>query len=131
MPGPVVVGYHSARGVVTFSDRAFNKDCLFIQVANAGIFISQADRLLCPQLKVGQAVEISGNLLPSKHTPILQPMVVDVLGWQSLPEPVIQPAGNAGASYEEGLWTEIEGVVRSVNTNGGLMLMGKHGAVVI
>ena len=119
-------GYYLTRGVVTFSDQVLNKECLFIQDANGSIFISQTDRLLQPRFQVGQEVEIGGVLLPGKYAPGLRPVVVNRLGWQHLPEPVIQPAEAAGTSYRDGQWTELEGVVRSVNTNGTLVFMGKR-----
>ena len=123
---PVLGGYYLTRGVVTFSDQVLNKECLFIQDANGSIFISQAERLLQPQPQVGQEIEIGGILLPGKYAPGLRPVVVNRLGWQHLPEPVIQPAGAAVTSYRDGQWTELEGVVRSVNTNGTLVFMGKR-----
>jgi signal transduction histidine kinase len=128
---PVLGGYYYTHGVVTFSDQVLNKECLFIQEANGSIFISQAERLLRPRLQVGQEVEIGGVLLPGKYAPGLRPVVVNMVGWKQLPEPVIQPAGAAVTSYRDGQWTELEGVVRSVNANGTLLLMGKRSPISI
>ena len=125
---PALGGFHYTRGVVTFNDRVFNKDCLFIQDGQAGIFVSQADRLLRTQLKVGQWVEFGGGLLPGRYAPVLRPVIVGVLGWRSMPEPVTQWVEATAAGNRDGQWTELEGVVRSVDASGVMVLMGKRGA---
>src|SRR5262249_28400806 len=33
-------GFYATRGVVTFSDRVFGRDCLFVQEGNAAMFVS-------------------------------------------------------------------------------------------
>ena len=125
---PVVagLGYFLTRGVVTFNDRVRDKECIFIQDAQNGMFVSQAERDLRTQLQVGQAVKIGGPLLPGKYAPGIRPATVNILGWQNLPTPVIPSAEAPAASYREGQWTEIEGVARAVNSDGTVLVMGKR-----
>jgi len=119
-------GYFLTRGVVTFNDRVRDKECIFIQDAQNGMFVSQAERDLSTQLQVGQAVKIGGPLLPGKYAPGIRPATVNILGWQNLPTPVIPSAEAPAASYREGQWTEIEGVARAVNSDGTVLVMGKR-----
>lgn len=119
-------GYYFTRGVVTFSDRVLGKDCLFVQEAFGGVFISQKERKLHPPLQVGQGVEIGGNFLPRKYAPAISPTAINALGWQGLPTPVIS---SGEASYRDGQWTEIEGVARSVNSDGTMILSGRQSSV--
>jgi signal transduction histidine kinase len=122
---PVLGGFYFTRGVVTFNDRVFGKDCLFVQEKTASSFISQEGREWGRLLRVGQSVEVGGFLLlPGKYAPVIRPEALTVFGWGSMPEP-------AEASMEgnkDGRWTELEGVVRSVNSDGSLSLMGRRGA---
>jgi len=128
---PTLGGYYFTRGVVTFNDRVFNKDCLFIQDAGASIFVPQVDRSLRAQLQVGIGVELGGNLLPGRYSPALRPTVVAVLGRRFMPEPVTQLADGSAVGIRDGLWTEIKGVVRSVDANGTMVLAGKTGPISI
>ena len=119
-------GYFLTRGVVTFNDRVRDKECLFIQDAQNGMFVSQAERELRTQLQVGQAVNIGGPLLPGKYAPGIRPAMVNIIGWQNLPTPVIPSAEAPASSYRDGQWTEIEGVARAVNADGTVLVMGKR-----
>lgn len=121
-------GYFFTRGVVTFSDRVLGKDCLFVQEASGGIFISQEDRQFQPPPQVGQWVEVGGNFLPRRYAPAIRPLALNILGWQRLPAPVIS-AGEA--SLRDGQWTEIEGVARSVSADGRMILSGRQSAVAV
>jgi signal transduction histidine kinase len=119
-------GYLLTRGVVTFNDRVRDKDCIFIQDARNGMFVSQAERELHTQLQVGQAVLMGGPLVPGKFAPGIRPTVVNIIGWQNLPPPVIPSAEAPTSSYRDGQWTEIEGVARAVNADGTVLVMGKR-----
>ena len=119
-------GYYYTRGVVMFNDRVRDRECLFVRDAPGGIFISQKERPIDPALRVGQFVEIGGYLLPRKNAPGMLPVMLNILGWQSLPVPAIPPTEAPVASYRDGQWTEMEGVARSVNANGTMFLMGKQ-----
>lgn len=125
------LSYLSMRGTVTFNDRVLGKDCLFIQDDAAGIFISQADYHWSGLLQVGQWVTFGGNLEPGKYSPTLHPLLEWTLGWRSLPAPSMDPIGPVVAPSRDGQWTELEGVVRSVNTNGLIELMGKAGPTLV
>jgi signal transduction histidine kinase len=125
---PVVagLGYFFTRGVVTFNDRVRDKECIFIQDAQNGMFVSLAERELRAQLQVGQAVEIAGPLLPGKYASGIRPTTVKMIGWQNLPPPVIPSAEAPASSYRDSQWTEIEGVARAVNADGTVLVMGKR-----
>jgi signal transduction histidine kinase len=122
-------GYFFTRGVVTFNDLVRGKKCLFIQDARNGIFVSQAERKLPPILQVGQAIQIGGPLLPGKYAPRILPAGFTILGWQNLPVPVVPSAEAPEASYRDGQWTTIEGVVRSVNADGTMVLAGRQASI--
>jgi len=122
-------GYYFTRGVVTFNDRVLNTDCLFIQDGGASVFVRQVDPSLRAQLRVGMGVELGGSLVPGRHSPALRPTVVAVLGSRFLPDPVIQLAEGSAVGARDGLWTELQGVVRSVDTNGTMVLAGKTGSI--
>jgi signal transduction histidine kinase len=124
-------GFLSVRGIVTFNGRALGKDCFFIQDDAAGIYVSQADRQFGNQLQVGQWVELGGEVQPGRYAPSLHPMVATVLGWRPMPEPVTEPVSDPVATSRDGQWTELEGVVRSINPKGTLSLMGAKGPVAI
>jgi signal transduction histidine kinase len=117
-------GFYITYGVVTFNDRVFGKDFFFIQGDNAAIFISQEARPWGKTLQVGQWIEVGGDVLPGKHIPTLRPLDLRPLEWRPMPEPL--EASLVG--FQDGRWTELEGVVRSMNPNGTLMLVGKNGA---
>lgn len=124
--GPALGGFYFTRGVVTFNDRVGDKDRMFVQEAFGGISISQAQGPIASLLQVGQFAEVGGNLLPGRFAPAILPMTVNIRGWQNFPAPAIPSAEAPAASYRDGLWTEVEGVVRSVNGDGTMVLMGRQ-----
>ncbi len=129
MQDPVAAGpggYFFTRGVVTFNDRVGDKECVFIQDARNGMFVSQEERQIHRLLQVGQAVQIGGPLMPGKYAPGISPASLRILGWQNLPAPAIPTPEAPAASYRDGRWTEIEGVARAVNADGTVLLMGKR-----
>jgi signal transduction histidine kinase len=121
-------GYISIRGVVTFNDRVFGKDYLFVQNDSAGIFVSQAGHHF-NQLRVGQWVEVGGTLIPEATTPSLNPIVVSTLGSRPIPKPMVHPIEVPVLASRSGQWTELEGVIHSINTNGTMSLKEKQGGV--
>ena len=125
----VMEGFYATRGVVTFKDRVFGQDCLFVQGDTAAISVSLEERHFKKNLVVGQWVDLGGHLRPGKNMPIMDPMVVTELGWRSLPEPLSQPVQFPIPGNRDGRWTEIEGVVRSVNPNGTMCICGRDGLV--
>lgn len=122
-------GFLTIRGVVTLNDRVLGKDCLFIQDATAGMSIVRLGSHLGENLQPGQWVEFGGDLQPGKYPPALRPLFVKTLGWRAMPEPVGDPVEPPVAPSRDGQWTQLEGVVRSINPNGTLSLMTKGGAI--
>ena len=121
-------GFVSVRGVVTFNDEVLGRDFLFIQDDAAGIYISQASRRF-DQLQVGQGVDIGGTLTMGGYTPSLAPVMAIQYGRRPMPEPVTRTIKVPVEANRNGQWTEFEGVVRSFNTNGIMVMMGKAGRI--
>lgn len=125
---PAFQGFYSTRGVVMFNDRVFGSDLIFVQEDNAVVRVALDNDIFKNQLKVGQGVDIGGALAPGRFLSVVTPLVVTELGWYSMPSPIINPVNFSSPGNLEGKWTELEGVVRSVNTNGTLIIEGKFGS---
>jgi signal transduction histidine kinase len=123
----VVAGYFETFGVVTFNDRVFGKDYVFIQEDKSAVQVSLTSSLLKNELKVGRCVSLGGQLSPGKSLQVVTPFFVVGYPPQSMPLPFVYSGGASAPSNLEGRWTEIEGVVHSANTNGTLTLVGKDG----
>jgi signal transduction histidine kinase len=124
---PAMQGFYGTRGVVTFNDRVFGKDYLFVQEDTLAVLVSLAGVNLKNHLKVGQWVDLGGALQPSESVPVLRPLVVTELGWHAMPTPIMQPLVFPVPANREGRWNELEGVVHTVNRNGTMSLVGKEG----
>jgi signal transduction histidine kinase len=125
---PARQGFYQIRGVVTFNDRALGTDYIFVQAADAtAVRVTLDDQLLKSHLKAGEWADLGGALEPGKYLPVLTPLYVAELGRHSMPSPVTQSLGTPATANPEGDWSEIEGVVHSVNTNGTLSIAGKDG----
>ena len=122
-------GFYGTRGVVTFSERVFGQECLFVQEGRAAVFVSLRNCQPGNQLQVGQWVDLGGTLEAGKSLPTLAPMVIKELGWRSMPTPVTEPIHFPIPHDRDGKWTEFEGIVRSVQSNGTLSVMGSKGPV--
>ena len=125
---PVVQGFYGIRGEVTFNDRVFGTDYIFVQADAAIVLVTLDDRTLKSHFKVGEWVDLSGALGPGKYLPVVTPLVITELGWHSMPLPIAAALGSSSPANQEGEWSEIEGVVHSVNTNGTLSIAGKDGS---
>jgi signal transduction histidine kinase len=123
--------FYTARGVVTFKGRVFDKNCLFVQDENHGFFVTQPESPIRSKFEVGQLVELGGYLVPGKYSLSLQPLIVTTLGWGIMPEPGIGPTDGPVAENRDNQWTEVEGVVHAVSPNGVLKMVGKKGSVSI
>ena len=119
-------GFFIARGVVTFKDRVLGKEILVVQDATSGVFVSPIAPGQAPELRVGQAVEIGGDLLPATHAPRLRPRIVVLSGPQIFPEPANPNNTGSLPDYVDGVWTEIEGVVSATSRNGVLLVRTRN-----
>jgi signal transduction histidine kinase len=128
---PAMIGYYGTRGVVTFNDRVFGKDAIFIQEETAVMFVSLKDRNFENKFEVGRWIDLGGGLQPGKHIPTLSPMAVTELGWRALPGPLPQPVQFPVPGSRDGRWTQAEGVVHTVNSNGTITLMGRGGSLAV
>ena len=126
---PPMQGFYGTRGVVTFNDRVFGKNYLFVQEDTAVVLVALDGLHIDNRLQVGEWVDLGGALQPAKYLPVLTPLAVTELGWRSMPEPLTDPIRVPVPGNRDGRWTEIEGVGRSVNSNDTISLMGKAGPV--
>jgi len=124
---PAKQGFYGTRSVVTFNGRVFDKDYIFVQEGNTPMLVSLDGLALKDQLKVGQGVDLGGALGPGKYLQVITPLVVTELGWYSMPKPIADPLDVPNPASLEGRWSEMEGVIHSVNTNGTLTIVGKGG----
>ena len=122
-----IQGYFATRGVVTFNDRAFNKDYIFVQADDSPVLVSAGNQSLKTQLNVEKEVDLGGKLEPGKYLPTITPLVVTEIGWRSMPLPIAQQPGVPFPPTSEGKWSELEGVAHSVSSNGTLSIIGKNG----
>jgi signal transduction histidine kinase len=124
---PAMQGFYGTRGVVTFNGNVFGRDYIFVQENSLPVQVNIKSPQLKAQFKVGEWVDLGGALEPGKHIPTIIPLVVKNLGQHMMPLALSQPSGLPISAHWEGKWSEIEGVVHSVNTNGTLSIMGKGG----
>ena len=121
------MGFYTLRGVVTFSDQVFGNDIMFAQDETSTVLVSLKDRAFANRFEVGQWVELGGDAQAGKNIPTLTPLSIMELGWRSMPAPLVQPLKFPVSGSRDGRWTELEGVVHSVNHNGTLTLSAPGG----
>ena len=120
-------GFYGFAGVVTFNDHVLGNDYIFVQADTTVVSVNLAFDWLKQNLKVGEWVELGGALRPHKDVAAMNPLVVTERGWRPMPPPVIQPLGPAAAKDLECRWSELEGVVHAVNSNGTVSIVSKDG----
>jgi signal transduction histidine kinase len=114
------------RGVVTFMDRAFNRNLLFLQDDSGAALVRISPVFFRSQrLDPGQLVEVKGEVRFSPGAPPFGLTTGTVLGWGELPQPAPYPERSA-AKLADGRWVEAKGIVRSV-TNNVMMVMERDG----
>ena len=114
--------------MITFNDRVFDQDLIFIQGENSVTKVTLEKATLKKQLTVGRSIELGGKLGTGKYIQSITPFFAADVGQQAMPPPVaFLPATVLAQANLEGRWSEIDGVVYSVNTNGTLTLIGKNG----
>jgi signal transduction histidine kinase len=125
---PASQDYFQTQGVITFNDRVFDKDLIFIQGDKSVTKVSLQNSFLKKQLTVGRNVELGGTLGLGKYLQSITPFFVADMGQQVMPLAIACPPDVPAQANFEGRWSEIEGIVHSVNTNGTLSLISKNGA---
>jgi signal transduction histidine kinase len=128
LSNPTISGYFETFGVVTFNDRVFDKDYVFMQEDSSALQVSLDSSLLKNELKVGRCVGLGGQLSAGKYLQVVTPFFVIESPPQPMPLPLAYFPGGVAPPNLEGRWTELEGVVHSLNTNGTLSFVGKDGA---
>ncbi len=116
------MGFYNVHGVVTFNDRVFGNDIMFVQEDTAAVMASLKGIDFASRYHVGRWVELGGASSPGKNIPMLSPLTILELGWRSLPAPILQPVQSPVPGNRDGRWTEAEGVVHAVHPNGTLTL---------
>ena len=105
LPYPVRI-----QGVVTYSRYSLWK--LFVQDATGGIYCSTPPER--PELKVGDAVEITGTRSIGVFAPSIDNTHVRILGRASLPEAEKVPNDEVVSQRLDSRWVELDGVVHGV-----------------
>ena len=123
---PALQGFFATYGIITFNDYVFGSNYIFIQSGASAMRVVPIDRRFDGRLKVGQWVDIAGPLQPGKILPAIIPATVNQHGRYAMPDPVDPFLGSDLENYI-GRWSELEGVVHNVNSNGTLNLFGKFG----
>jgi signal transduction histidine kinase len=126
---PAIQGYFGTQGEVTFNDHVLGKDYIFVQQDNSAFLIRIGNQALKDRLKVGQYLDLGGAIEPGEYVQTISPILVVELGWHPLPAPIILPSGVPVQANQEGRWSEFEGVVHRVNSNGTLSVMTEAGPV--
>ncbi|HEX4343604.1 MAG TPA: sensor histidine kinase, partial [Verrucomicrobiae bacterium] len=117
------------RGVVTFDDRVFGDNYLAVQDQTAGVLIRLSPRFTHRPLHVGDLVEFDLRSVNGKWPVPLEPSRINVIGTAPIPEPVLHPAEYTPERRGARPWTEFEGIVREVKSDGTLSLMCQDGMV--
>lgn len=121
-------GFYSTRGIVTFNDRVFDKNYLVVQEDESAVLVSGGETSFFQKnLKVGEWVELGGALRPGKNLPSLAPLVISQLGLHAMPVPAAEPLGASILANRAGKWSEVEGLVHAVRSNGTLFVATKEG----
>lgn len=126
-----VQAFFGTRGAVTFNNSVLGNDYLFVQKDAEVVLVDFPNFAERQRLRIGTWLDLGGGVKPSKysHIPIITPLVVKELGWFATPMPIAQPVVFPIPASQEGRWSEFEGVVQSVNTNGTLVVQGTNGAL--
>lgn len=122
-----VIGFYGTRGVVTFNDSVFGRDYLYVQEDVGSTLVNLEGLKFEKRLRVGQSVELGGAFERGKYIPVFQPLVLIEHGLTPLPQPISPASFSQAPENIAGQWTELDGVVHSVNSNGTVSLMGKAG----
>lgn len=122
-------GFFATRGVVTFNDRVLGTDYIYVQEGAAALRVTLNDGRFKDQFKVGEWVDVAGALEPGKNVGAIAPLVVVDMGPRSMPSPVDLPIVLPLPGSRDGRWTEIQGVVHSLNSDGTLTLFENSGDV--
>jgi len=105
------------RAVVTYFNPAEND--LFIQDSTAGIWVNIENAKLA--LQAGQLVEVEGVSGTPDFAPQIDKPKIHVVGEGALPEARQVTYGRMASSQDDSQWVEIEAIVRTVTTAGGVL----------
>ena len=88
------------------------------------MFVSLENFAYHNPLKVGELLDLGGALNTDKSLPYLTPLVFTEVGWRALPTANTDAIQSPLSKDRDGKWTELQGVVHAVNSNGTLSVMG-------
>ncbi|HXT13684.1 MAG TPA: ATP-binding protein [Candidatus Angelobacter sp.] len=116
------------RGVVTFSDRLFNRNLLFVQDDSGGALMRVLPEMAQHKpLEAGQFIEAEGSVTFTRGAAPFGIISATVLGLGEMPSPM--PFPSALANDAEGQWVQAQGIVRAADRDGTLLLMEKDGGI--
>lgn len=124
---PASQDYFQTQGIVTFNGRVFDKDLIYMQGGNSVTKVTLQNSFLKKQLTVGRNVELGGALGLGKYLQSISPFFVADMGQQAMPQPIACPPDVRPQANLEGRWSEVEGIVHSINTNGTVSLLSRNG----
>jgi signal transduction histidine kinase len=125
----VPMGFYNAHGVVTFNDRVFGNDIMFVQEDNASVYVSLKDIDFRNRFEIGRWVELGGDGIAGKNIPAVSPLTITELGWRTLPVPMPLPVQSPILGNRDGKWTEVEGIVHAVNSDGTVTVSDAGGLI--
>jgi PAS domain S-box-containing protein len=96
------------------------RDCYFLQMGNEGIYVDASDQNL-DYLRAGQQVVVTGLTSAGGFAPVIIHPHLRTLGPASLPEPQEVDPELAPSGVYDAAWTELEGLVRPIQTAGGYL----------
>jgi PAS domain S-box-containing protein len=96
------------------------RDCYFLQIGNEGIYVDASVQRL-EALRPGQKVLVTGLTSAGGFAPVIVHPHLQIIGEASLPVPVEIDGELAPSGIYDATWTELEGLVRPVQTIGGYL----------
>ena len=115
-------------GVVTFNGQVAGEPLFFVQDSSGACLVRPRTSVSREFFQVGHIVELTGNSAQTNSMTEFIPNGISDLGVGALPRPLSYPFEDfttEGKQY--GQWTEIAGIVRSIDKNNTLSVMTRDG----
>jgi signal transduction histidine kinase len=119
------------RGVATFNDRVAGERFCFVQDQSGGARFYWRGGVPDNSFQTGDWIELTGSPVLSGAAPEILANGIARLGSGELPESARFFQNEPGGSTRDGQWTELEGVVRFVTSDGGLRVMTRTGGLTV
>ena len=119
------------KGVVTYIDQSPGGNLFFVQDDSGGGLVRLLGRMPRHAFEPGQLVELTGVVPARGVTPEFLAQGCAVVGRANLPVPLKHPFESVVQERRNGQWVELEGVGRSLNSSGELVVMTREGLVFV